>query len=77
MLTLPGLPPIRSLQEEACRQAAIERQERELATKASLIRYQVCQPKCQFSRTCNKRGQAVLDCATVRKWQPQVQEMSP
>lgn len=74
----PGISPFETLEQAAIREAAIEKQERELLTKASLVRYQVCQPKCNFSRTCSKRGQKILDCETVKKWQAAMpKEASP
>lgn len=61
----------RSLEECASTERAKIEIDREIFRQAAIAGINVCHPKCQFSRTCSKKGQDVLDCQVVKANTPQ------
>jgi hypothetical protein len=59
-----------SLEECAAMERAKLKAQREINRQAAIASAAVCGPKCQFSRTCNKTGQKILDCDIVKKDTP-------
>ena len=41
--------------------------EYDLIDQGNVARDRICVPKCMFSRSCGKRGAAILDCDVVKE----------